>query len=328
MVLKPLRGLRLLSARTYRKQLISVICCFLTCVTLSRAQQAQTPEQEGRNQPSGFFQKAETNSIFIFGGETEPCMTQPGGQKPVPLGSGFVVGMEAGVGAQRKFLVTSKHVLANEREVVIRLNSNMASKFLCQRLSLQDAFFATPGVDLAAVSLPEIPGLDPAVIPSSLLIDAEEMISWDIGAGADVLTVGYLLGYDGQKIEAPVAKFARISLLSEKWWYHNPESRRIEQAYAVELSSSLELSGAPIFAHGVVIATNPFQYRQLPPFVIGVVKGLVLEPVKGQFIYSRIAVIEPGKNLKALMQQVAETVNDANREGPAVTLKLPMPALP
>jgi hypothetical protein len=301
------------------------MCCSLTCVILSGAQQAQTPQQEGRNQQSGFFQRAETNSIFIFGGETEPCTTEPGGQRPVPLGSGFVVGMEAIVTAQNKFLVTAKHVIANEREVVVRLNSSMGSKFICQELNLQNAFFAPPGVDLVAVNLPEIPGTDPTVIPSSLLLDVNEMKEWNIGVGADVLTVGYLLGYDGRKIDAPVAKFARVSQVSEKWWYRNPQSKRIEQGYALDLSSALELSGAPVFAHGVVIATNPFQYRQLSPFVVGVVKGLILKPVKGEFIYARIAVIEPGENLKTLMQQVANTVNDANS---TATQNLPTPALP
>ena len=98
------------------------------------------------------------------------------------------------------------------------------------------------------MSLPEIPGADPTVIPSSLLIDANGMTDRNIGVGADVLTVGYLLGYDGQKINAPVAKFARVSQVSEQWWYHNPQSKRIEQAYALDLSSALELSGAPVFA--------------------------------------------------------------------------------
>ena len=313
-----------LRALTYRN-LLSVVCCILTCVTLSRAQQTQPPQQEGPNQQSGFFQSAETASIFIFEGETEPCTTQPGGQKPVPLGSGFVVEMEAGVATQGRFLVTAKHVVANEHGVVIRINSNTASKFVCQELNLQNAFFAPPGVDLVAVSLPEIPDADPTVIPSSLLIDDNGMTERNIGVGTDVLTVGYLLGYDGRKIEAPVAKFARISLVSEKWWYHNPESRRVEQAYDVDLSSALELSGAPIFAHGVVIATNPFQYRELRPFVLGVVKGLILKPVNGELIDARVAVIEPGKNLKTLMQQISNTLKDANS---AVTQNLSTPTLP
>ncbi len=122
-------------------------------------------------------------------------------------------------------------------------------------------------------------------------------------------------------------KFARVSVVAEKWWYHNPQSNRIEQAYAVDLSSALELSGAPVFAHGVVIATNPFRYRELQPFVLGVVKGLILKPVDGELFYAFVAIIEPGTNLRTLMQQVAKSFNDANIENPEMSQNKPMPEL-
>ena len=75
------------------------------------------------------------------------------------------------------------------------------------------------------------------------------------------------------------------------------------------------------------MATYPFTYRELQPFVLGVVKGLILTPVKDQFLWARAAVIEPGENLKTLIQQIAKTLEDANIE-PDISQNTPMPELP
>jgi hypothetical protein len=96
----------------------------------------------------------------------------------------------------------------------------------------------------------------------------------------------------------------------------------------LDLSSALELSGAPVFASGVATATYPFRYRELQPFVVGVVKGIILKPVEGELIDARVAVLEPGENLKTLMQQVANSLKDANIENPAMSENMPMPELP
>lgn len=316
---------------------ICFLCCLFVCISSIYAQETPASQKNQKQAPipePGFFKAASNASIFIYGPHTAPCATQPTAEKLSPLGSGFVVQLERTTTASaqqrngRNFLVTAKHVIANQPEVIIRMNSGTAAEFVCQSVKLQAAIFAASGVDLVAVSLPEIPDANPTVIPSSLLIDAKEMTDRNIGVGTDVLTVGYLLGYDGQKIHAPVAKFGRLSLVTEQWWYHNSESKRIEQAYALDLSSSLELSGAPVFTSGVEMATYPFRYRELQPFVLGVVKGLILRPVDGELIYARVAILEPGENLKTLMQQVARTLKDSNIENPDMSENIPRPELP
>ena len=299
------------------------------------AQQAQAwteGQEEAAILKSSFFRRAANVSIFIYGPQAIPCATQPARRNLPPLGSGFVVHLEIKTPASSpqqsgwNFLVTAKHLIANQPEFIVRVPSKTASHFVCHSLDLRNAVFATSGVDLVALSLPEIPGADLTVIPSSLLIDAKGMIEQTIGIGTDVLTVGYLLDFEGQMPNTPTAKFARISLLTEKWWYHNPQSHRFERGYALDLSSALELSGAPVFASGLEVATYPFTYRELQPFVLGVVKGLILTPVKDQFLWARGAVIEPGENLKTLIQQIAKTLQDANIE-PDISQNTPMPEL-
>ncbi len=80
----------------------------------------------------------------------------------------------------------------------------------------------------------------------------------------------------------------------------------MEQGYVLDLSNAPGLSGAPVLTHGIEFRSDPFQYRELPPYLVGVVKGLMLVPIGGgQVISQGIAVIEPGANLKALVVHIA-----------------------
>jgi hypothetical protein len=278
---------------------------------------SQVPEKQSPSHNAEFFQKATNGSIFIYDSLYDPCATLPPNLTLLPLGSGFVTGVEKkGAFTPQswtgwKFLITAKHVVANQNEIIIRVNAEKDSKLVCKTVKLekqgkeQSVVFAPSGVDLVAIVLPQLEGSDPTVVPSPLLIDQAKMKEWSIGVGTQVLTIGYLFSYSGQKANFPVAKFGHISLMTDESWYFNPESKLMEQGYALDLSNAPGLSGSPVYTHGVEIETNPFRYRELPPYLVGVVKGLMLAPVNGQLIPQGIAVIEPGANLKALMRQIA-----------------------
>jgi hypothetical protein len=278
---------------------------------------SQAPEKQSPSHNAEFFHKATNGSIFIYDDQHDPCAALPPNLTLLPLGSGFVAGIEKkGVSTPQlwngwKFLITAKHVVANHNEIVIRVNAENESKLVCKTVKLetqgkeQNVVSAPSGVDLVGILLPQLEGADPTVVTSSLLIDEAKMKEWSIGVGTEVLTIGYLFSYSGQKANFPVAKFGHISLMSGESWYFNPESRMMEQGYALDLSNAPGLSGAPVYTHGVEIETNPFRYRDLPPYLVGVVKGLMLAPVNGQLISQGVAVIEPGTNLKALMRQIA-----------------------
>ena len=310
MVLSPLSHLRLLT--------ICILTWFAAYFALN-AQEIPPPQfypQQASTRASAVFDQAPNAAVFIYDDQATPCVRQPARNLP-PLGTGFIVHLEdrALISSTRQrnglnFLVTAKHVIAERPRVIISLHSDTAPPFICHALDLQNSFFAAPGIDLAAVGLPEIPDADPTLISSSLLIDARAMKEWNIADGTDAFTAGYLASYDRRKINAPVTRYARVSLITEKWWYHNPESKRIEQAYELELSSALALSGAPVFAYGTVTTTNPFRYERLQPFVLGVVKDFYAQPVRDELISARrVAVLEPGANLKLLMETIARTLN-------------------
>lgn len=276
----------------------------------------QAPEQSATYNAE-FFHKATHGSVFIYDNQHDACAPLPPNVILLPLGSGFLTGIEkkGGLTPQGyngwRFLITAKHVVANHVEIQIRVNSEDESKVVCKALKLvtqgkgQNVVTAPAGVDLVAIAWPQLEDAYPTVIASNLLIDEAKMKEWNVGIGTEVLTIGYLYSYSGQQKNFPVAKFGRISLMTDETWYHSPASGLQERGYVLDLSNTPGLSGAPVFSHGVEFEMNPFRFRQLPPYLIGVVKGLMLAPANGQLISQGVAVIEPGANLKALMQQIA-----------------------
>ena len=133
-----------------------------------------------------------------------------------------------------------------------------------------------------------------------------------IGVGTQIFTVGYVYGYSGVRANYPVTKFGEISLLTDEKWFTNPESHMNEQGYVVQLPNAPGLSGAPVVTHGVEFDVAPFRFRQLSPFIVGVIKALLLAPGnKNQLIPQGLTVVEPASNLRDLIRQIASQLKAA-----------------
>jgi hypothetical protein len=143
-----------------------------------------------------------------------------------------------------------------------------------------------------------------------MLLDREDMAKDDIKVGTNVFTVGYFFGYSGQKQNYPITKFGKISILTSERWFYNPEWKRFEEAYVAELQNTPRLSGAPVMTYGMEFEPGTIRQRNLPPFVIGIVKGLETVPVKtglGIVLISQgVATVEPASHLKELLSLIAE----------------------
>jgi hypothetical protein len=126
--------------------------------------------------------------------------------------------------------------------------------------------------------------------------------------------VGYLFGYSGQKQNFPITKFGKVSLITKEAWFLNSSSGRQEEAYLVELQNTPGLSGAPVMVYGLEIKLNPLRYRDLPPLVFGVVKGLRLAPTPGGAISQGVAAVEPGYRLKELIKSIAEQLRKDGKD--------------
>jgi hypothetical protein len=102
-----------------------------------------------------------------------------------------------------KFLVTSKHVIGDLPEIIMRGNPNPKdqSKFVCRKIQLrreapdQNVISGDSGVDLVAILLPDAVGSDFIVMPAETLMDEKRMQELSIGVGTEVVTIGYLYGY-------------------------------------------------------------------------------------------------------------------------------------
>lgn len=283
------------------------------------------PASGGTLSEAEYLQKAPQASIFIYEATTKPCEPPRPNTVLAPIGSGFVVGLSKKGSTPAnwvgwKFLITAKHVIGSRTQVILRLNLSKGSGFTCFPLDLvmdgdhQNVFPASTGIDIDAVNIPNIPGTDPVVFAYSMILDDSGISSHQIGVGTGIFTVGYLFGYSGEHQNFPVTKFGEISILTREKWYLNPDSHSYEQAYLVQLPNAPGLSGAPALTHGYEFRDNPFQYRHLPPLILGVVKGLLLAPVGNNKISQDLAAVEPGANLKDLLGQIAERFRTSGAE--------------
>lgn len=295
-------------------------------------QNPSTKDESAKTGPSSqpgidYVQEAAGSSVFIYAGDSKPCEDPPQGQQPLtPAGSGFFVGLRdasvpvtPGKVVAWRFLVTAGHVLKERNSIVIRLNrASPASGFVCFPVILvrdgqSKTVYTLKGEDAAdvvAVEIPALPEADPVTFSASMLMDPEAMKKNDVKVGTNVFTVGYFLGYAGQKQNYPITKFGKISILTPERWYFNPDWQRNEEAYVVEMQNTPGLSGAPVITYGVEFHVSPFQYRELGPNVVGLVKGLTLAPVPvGQgnavLIPQGAAGVEPAAHIKKLFQTIA-----------------------
>ena len=243
------------------------------------------------------------------------------------MGTGFVVGIKdksappSTLWKGFKFLITAKHVLDKQTDIIIRINMTHDKGFKCQPIHLTDngagenLIFAAKGVDLAAVVLPEIPETDPTVIDADSIINGKTMRQFGIGVGTKVFTVGYIFGYAGKRSNYPVTKFGHLSVMTDEHWFLNPESKLLEQGDVVQLPNTPGLSGAPVITHGIEFDTNPFRYRALPPYLVGVIKALLLAPINNnRWITQDVAVIEPAGNLQSLMHEIELKLKEAGKD--------------
>jgi hypothetical protein len=269
-------------------------------------------------QEEGYIKQAAKSSVFIYDGNTKPCEPPKEGEMLLPLGSGFIVGIEMEGSAESwrgwKFLITAEHVVSGKDKVIVRLNKKSGDSFTCYDLNLVRAGSAhnvfTTGkseVDLVAINIPDIPETNPVIFNYDLIMGKATMEELEIQEGTEVFTVGYLYGYAGNKQNFPVTKFGRVALLTEEIWYRSPRNQ-MEQAYIIEMQNVPGLSGAPVMLLSPqfrVAPGNQFQFRNTPPFILGLIKGALKSPMGGS---QGVAAVEPAEHLRQLLKSIADNL--------------------
>jgi hypothetical protein len=302
-------------------------------------------------QDPNYLHKAAQSAVFVYDTSTQPC-APPNPTRPIsPIGSGFVVGLAQkgnppGTWKGWKFLVTCEHVIAGRSAVILRLNRIDSQEVVCFSLPLirqgaeQNVFSSDgPGVDLVAINIPDIPNTDPVIFDYTLILDNQSMKELEVHEGTEVFAVGYLLGYSGLKQNYPVTKFGKVALLTEELWYLSPRDQLekvkdkpaqqipaasgiLEQAYLIELQNVPGLSGAPVLLQSPqfrVDEKNQFQFRRMPPYVFGILKGVLTSPLGGS---QGVAAVEPASHLRDLLKRIADALK---AKGAEVELEAPAP---
>jgi hypothetical protein len=76
----------------------------------------------------------------------------------------------------------------------------------------------------------------------------------------------------------------------------------------VELQNVPGLSGAPVILQSprLLIKNNQLSFSRGGPYLVGVVKSLLPAPISANQVMSQgVAAIEPGEDLKAMLQEIA-----------------------
>jgi hypothetical protein len=174
-----------------------LICVLAVWMILAKAADGQEEEA---------LTALEDNVVFIFDPvrTAEPCSELFQGQTPIPLGTGFLVGIPTKANSANNstdkdrwsglnFLITAKHVVSGSDRIIVRLNRADHSRFICSTVELrrqgqsQNVFVSSkPEVDLAAITYASIAGTDPGVIPYQNILDPESMKAREVGEGTDV----------------------------------------------------------------------------------------------------------------------------------------------
>ena len=265
------------------------------------------------------------SAVYIYASSTSPCESVvppiPPRKALRPIGSGFIavlkpqVSVSAGGSVQTyPFLITARHVIGDRDSVIIRMNRSDSPVFICVPVQLvtegkeQNVFFSQRAeVDLIAIRLPEVPNAAYAAFDYSMILDEDLMKREGVSEGSDIFTVGYLFGYSGDQQNLSVVRFGKIALLSNEAWYQSDSPRNMfEQAYLAELQSERGLSGTPVMLRSPQLRLDndgTYRYREVKPYVIGVVKGGLRSWVGGD---QGITAIEPAYHLRQLLKKIAE----------------------
>jgi hypothetical protein len=267
-------------------------------------------------------------SIFIYAPTDMPCAasaSSAGARPPVALGTGFSLFLSAGKKSPEgrdlglRFLITAGHVIAGRSSVVLRMNRSDKKGFACQTVDLVregplpkrtvHQLINQPQVDIAAIRMPNIPDADPTSFNYSMILDKAKLAELHVHVGTDVFTVGYMFGYAGLSLNYPITRFGKVALMTEEYWLRpDPKTGKttLEQGYVIELQNVPGLSGAPVMLSNPQWSINPksgvSQTRNVPPYILGVIKDLMLSPAGGS---QGVAVIEPGERLRELLRAIA-----------------------
>jgi hypothetical protein len=198
--------------------------------------------------------------------------------------------------------------------VTIRYNTINDEGAQCFTLDLSAAkpILVDPTIDLAAVLVKgDIPGFIPYVFTKKNIADDSPYYQPYLKEGAEVYTIGYLLGAPGITVNIPISRYGALARVSGEKWFSQPGTGVLQRGWIAEINATPGLSGSPVMARSVQLGLAPDgqpTILRIMPTIIGVVKatmGSVLGP-------QGVAVIEPYDAVQALVAAIEAHIGTLN----------------
>ncbi len=218
--------------------------------------------------------------VFLSDDRGEPAVDRSG--NPIPLGTGFLVGVPKGRARDRVYLyfVTAKHVIRQNSTgplystILVRFNRlDGSAGFVRLRISgegdreRRTFFHSDPGVDLAVfpVSLDDTV-FDFKFVPRDYLTAKDEFTQLQIVEGTEVFFAGLFTPFAGEPRNYPVVRFGRIALVTgEPISWEGTKTN----LYLMESASSGGTSGSPVFLYRGSLQPNAYALFKLAGVMTG-----------------------------------------------------------
>lgn len=228
----------------------------------------------------------------------------------VPFGgTAFLVGRRApraskalGENKYIPFLVSNRHVVRDAGASVARVNRRSGTTKIID-LGPEDWVVHSGGSDLAAVC---VFGLVDRSEDCLTFVDLDTVVTEagivdvDLGIGDEVFMLGRYVNHQGRKQNRPAARFGSIAMMPEP--IRNPQTRRDELSFAVEMRSRSGFSGSPVVVYRLPGMSLSSSEQSLQPFsgVLGVNWGHILDE-NGESTWLNGVV--PGWRVRELLEE-------------------------
>jgi hypothetical protein len=146
---------------------------------------------------------------------------QPLGDGTRTVGTGFLINAPTLDGQPRTVLVTANHVLQRMPGVQARIGYRIANadgswNYAPQKIDIRDAdgnprWTQHPGRDVAAISITAPPEFAKAAIPTDWLAGDDTFASYAVGAGDQMMALGFPRGLSANPAGFPILRSGRVA---------------------------------------------------------------------------------------------------------------------
>lgn len=231
-------------------------------------------------------------------------LEQPLGDGTRTVGTGFLIDAPTPDGHPRTILVTANHVFmrmpGTDARIGYRiLNSDGSWSYSPQTLPIRDKagsplWTRHPSRDVAAISITAPPEFAKAAIPESYLAEDETFTKNDVGAGDEMMALGFPRGLAANQAGFPILRSGRVAS-------YPVAPARIFPTFLLDFSVFPGNSGGPVFVTGENIRRASTAAAAEPT---GFVAGLLTQQVELNNERLEIGIVTHAKYIRETLMLI------------------------